>query len=151
MGSVSVPETLHALRQAVNVAESNIKTYISSTMNCGGVDVSTVHNSAISGYDKPIVAKFLSTKTDEMSGKDESKVHRKDNGIAFQSDSKFFEGPSLPRARSSDSLQKLKTEGFVPAWRRKSLDDINRIKNGRRGELSHLSFPLNFFRIESCN
>ncbi len=140
MDKVSVPETLNALRLAVNAAESKIITYISCT-NCRGddiVDAATEPYSTMSGS-RPMVAKFLRSKSDDTTKKqDVFKVDIKELGLNDQNDSKLFERPPISRGGSSaGSIAARKQgmgEGFVPAWRRKSLDDINRIRCEKRGK-----------------
>ena len=72
--------------------------------------------------------------------------------IHDQNGSNFLEGTPLPNAGTFGLPQKQKVEGFVPAWRRKSLDDINRIKHERRGELfcklfESVRIDVSFFHV----
>jgi hypothetical protein len=139
---VSVPETLNALRLAVNAAESKIINYMSCADNCEGMnDVST--QPSFAACNRPMVAKYLKSKSDDVVFKqDDVKVDPKKLGLSDSNNSKQLKGVPPQRVLELPHKQKM-TEGFVPAWRRKSLDDINRIKNMRRGVLS-----LDLFEIK---
>ena len=135
MSATTVPETLKSLQLAMTAAESKIITFISCTANHDGVDdVSTELSTVTSGCNRPVVAKFLVSKQDDTTScRDAVKGDHKETEYSIPKDIKSFEGTSLQRAGSCDIPQKQRMGGFVPAWRRKSLDDINRIKSEKKG------------------
>ena len=144
MDKVSVPETLNALRLAVNAAESKIINYMSCADNREGMnDVSVSTQPSFTACNRPMVAKYLKSKSDDLEfNQDDVKVDPKKPEISDSNNSKRLKGVPHQRVLESPHKQKM-TEGFVPAWRRKSLDDINRMKNEKRGVLS-----LDLFEIK---
>ena len=134
--SSSVPGTLKSLQLSFTAAESKIRTIMACTVNHDALEDELI--SVTSGCNRPIVAKFL--RSDDISCKDDAKAKLETIKLRTQKDVKISEGSSLQRAGSCDLPQKQKMGGFVPAWRRKSLDDINRIKSEKKGELDDLHF-----------
>jgi hypothetical protein len=149
MDTVSVPETLNALRLAVNTAESKIRNYVSCTANREAVEVvmNETTEPTASGRSRPIVAKYLRSKSDDRTFKqNDAKIDVKKLELDGQNDSKIFGAAPLPRAVGLPHKQKT-GDGFVPAWRRKSLDDINRRKHERKGELNFLAFDISALHL----
>jgi hypothetical protein len=132
---MSVPETLKALQLVVNAAESKIMTYMSCNSNREGVEDVSTEPSLLASENRPMVAKSLRSKSDNAAfEQDDTKVDPRELEVDSLNDYKLFQETPLPRTLGLPHKQKL-GEGFVPAWRRKSLDNINRMKNERRGEV----------------